>query len=108
MSFPLFMSLLLPGATNCLNNPYLVRQAIFLFDLPNSLLYTTYMYICICKGITEEKIRAAIKHSRSPNTKEVLRKLGVGTDCGTCLLHSIDRIISETKSQKNLNPSSKK
>jgi len=64
------------------------------------------MYICICKGITEEKIRAAIKHSRSPNTKEVLRKLGVGTDCGTCLLHSIDRIISEAKTKKDLDVTS--
>tara|TARA_B100000925_G_scaffold229116_1_gene177599 strand:+ start:1045 stop:1251 length:207 start_codon:yes stop_codon:yes gene_type:complete len=57
------------------------------------------MYICICKGITEDKIRSAIKHSHSPNTKDILKKLGVGTDCGTCLLHSIDAIIAEIKSK---------
>ena len=57
------------------------------------------MYICICKGITEEKIRSAIKHSHSPNTRDILKKLGVGTDCGTCLLHSIDKIVAEIKSK---------
>jgi len=73
-----------------------------LLGLSNRMPYSAYMYICICKGITEDKIRAAIKHSHSPNAKDVLKKLGVGSDCGTCLLHSIDQIISDVKkSEKN-------
>ena len=62
------------------------------------------MYICICKGITEEKIRSAIRHTRNP--KEVLRKLGVGSDCGTCLLQSVENILREkkyTKTKKAIN-----
>ena len=64
------------------------------------------MYICICKGITEDKIRSAIKLSHKPNTKDILKKLGVGTDCGTCLLHSIDTIISEIKAKNKTDKTS--
>jgi bacterioferritin-associated ferredoxin len=48
------------------------------------------MYVCICKGITDKDIeKAVITHS---NTKEVLRSLGVGSDCGQCVIEAIDLI----------------
>lgn len=48
------------------------------------------MYVCICKGITDKDIEnAVITHS---NTKDVLKSLGVGTDCGQCVLEAIDLI----------------
>lgn len=55
------------------------------------------MYICICKGITEEKIRAAMKSTA--RTKDVLKKLGVGDDCGTCLINAVERLKLETHSK---------
>lgn len=56
------------------------------------------MYICICKGITEEKVRMAMKGSA--NSHDVLKKLGVGDDCGVCLITAIERIQSGNKPQK--------
>lgn len=60
------------------------------------------MYICICKGITEEKIRAAMKGTA--NSHDVLKKLGVGDDCGVCLITAIERL----QATNNQNSSSKK
>jgi bacterioferritin-associated ferredoxin len=41
------------------------------------------MYVCICKGITENQIRDAI-HSGLCTRKEISRCLKVGTACGKC------------------------
>ena len=46
------------------------------------------MYICVCKAITEEKAKVALKSGRSIN--EIMKKLGIGTDCGTCIGHAIE------------------
>ena len=56
------------------------------------------MYICICKGITEEKIKTALKGAAK--TKDVLKKLGVGDDCGVCLINAIDRIQNKSSTKK--------
>ena len=57
------------------------------------------MYICICKGITEEKIRKAM--NETSKTHDVLKKLGVGDDCGVCLISAIERL---QKLKKNNSP----
>jgi bacterioferritin-associated ferredoxin len=41
------------------------------------------MYVCICKGITENQIRDAIR-SGLCTRKEISRCLKVGTACGKC------------------------
>lgn len=60
------------------------------------------MYVCICKGITEEQIRTAAKQGGSD--REILNRLGVGTDCGVCLLSAVSSISNEkpikTKTKK--------
>ena len=57
------------------------------------------MYICICKGITEKDIEnAMITHQ---NSKDVLKALGVGSDCGTCLLDAIESLKTRQKSKTN-------
>jgi bacterioferritin-associated ferredoxin len=48
------------------------------------------MYICVCKGITEEQLQAACQGPSSPN--EIMRKLGVAQDCGVCLVSAIEKI----------------
>lgn len=41
------------------------------------------MYVCLCKGITDSQIRAAIEDGAS-SFKEVRNKLGVASQCGKC------------------------
>jgi len=41
------------------------------------------MYVCICKGVTENQIRDAIRGGLCTR-KEVSRCLKVGTACGKC------------------------
>jgi bacterioferritin-associated ferredoxin len=56
------------------------------------------MYICICKGITEEQIISLLKMGLSRG--EVLRRLGVGEDCGVCVVQSVDKLIKRYQENK--------
>jgi bacterioferritin-associated ferredoxin len=48
------------------------------------------MYVCICRGISDKDIeKAMITHS---STRDVLKSLGVGSDCGQCVIDAIDLI----------------
>jgi bacterioferritin-associated ferredoxin len=54
------------------------------------------MYICLCKGITDHQLRNALDQSKAnPSLKEVCKKLGVGTDCGSCLKDAYSLLKSE-------------
>ncbi len=53
------------------------------------------MYVCICKGITEKQIQEAITSRSSHNPKEILKALGVGTDCGTCVEDAIKTLLEQ-------------
>ena len=41
------------------------------------------MYVCLCKGITDRQIKAAIKDGAS-SMSELNRALGVASQCGKC------------------------
>lgn len=56
------------------------------------------MIVCLCKGITEEKIEDLI--NKGLPTTEVLKKLGVGSDCGICVLDAVESIQAKSKSAK--------
>lgn len=59
------------------------------------------MYVCICKGISEKDIEnAMITHQ---NSKDILKSLGVGSECGTCLLDAIENLKTR-QSSKNQTP----
>lgn len=51
------------------------------------------MYVCICKGITEKQIQDAVTSRNSNNPKEILKALGVGSDCGTCVEDAVKSLI---------------
>jgi bacterioferritin-associated ferredoxin len=51
------------------------------------------MYVCICKGITEEDLKR-VHTSVQGNKSEVLKNLGVGDSCGICLIDAIDKLNS--------------
>jgi len=41
------------------------------------------MYVCLCKGITDTQIRAAVEDGAS-SLREVRNTLGVASQCGKC------------------------
>jgi bacterioferritin-associated ferredoxin len=51
------------------------------------------MYVCICRGITEKQIQDAVSSRNSNNPKEILKALGVGSDCGTCVEDAVKTLI---------------
>ena len=51
------------------------------------------MYVCICKGITEKQIQEAVTARSSNNPKDILKSLGVGSDCGTCVEDAVKTLL---------------
>ena len=60
------------------------------------------MYICLCKGITDTQIRAAIEDGAS-SLRDLRNNLGVASQCGKCsvLTRQIVRDSIEGNSQEN-------
>lgn len=56
------------------------------------------MYVCICKGITDHQIRAAINEGAT-SMGQLRRELGVATQCGKC------RCLTKEILQDTLSPS---
>lgn len=52
------------------------------------------MYVCLCKGITDAQIRAAITDGAS-SLREVRNTLGVASQCGKCGIQTRE-ILRET------------
>jgi bacterioferritin-associated ferredoxin len=52
------------------------------------------MYVCLCKGITDTQIRAAVEHGAS-SLREVNSALGVASQCGKCGIMARD-IVRES------------
>jgi bacterioferritin-associated ferredoxin len=53
------------------------------------------MYICICRGITEKQVQEAVIGRSSNNPKEILKALGIGQDCGTCVEDAISTLMEK-------------
>ena len=49
------------------------------------------MYICICRGITEKQLQDASRGRAK--VQDVLQRLNVGKDCGTCLSIAIESYV---------------
>ena len=54
------------------------------------------MYVCLCKGITDTQIRAAVEDGAS-SMREVHKTLGVASQCGKCAILARD-IVRESLS----------
>ncbi len=52
------------------------------------------MYVCLCKGITDTQIRAAVEDGAS-SLREVRNTLGVASQCGKCGIRTRE-IVRET------------
>lgn len=51
------------------------------------------MYVCICKGITDQDIREAINNG-SESFKSLKEELAVSSQCGSCVTHA-KQILNE-------------
>ena len=52
------------------------------------------MLVCVCKGISDKKIRALLQSGCARTAREVVATSKAGSDCGSCLLQ-IRQIIEE-------------
>jgi bacterioferritin-associated ferredoxin len=58
------------------------------------------MYVCLCKGITDTQIRAAVQDGAS-SMREVRNSLGVASQCGKCGVVARE-IVRESLSMNDL------
>jgi len=56
------------------------------------------MYVCLCKGITDGQIRAAVENGAS--IRDIRDQLGVMTECGKCACLTRD-IVKSSLQQNN-------
>lgn len=59
------------------------------------------MIVCVCKGITDRRIREEASAGRS--LEEVLRRTGAGSSCGSCVF-AIARIVADAHAQAGQAP----
>lgn len=45
------------------------------------------MYVCLCHGVTDRDIRAAVCNGAS-SMRDLARELNVATECGRCACHA--------------------
>lgn len=43
------------------------------------------MFVCLCHGITDTQIEAAVRTNGVGNMRELKSMLGVGSQCGSCI-----------------------
>ena len=55
------------------------------------------MYVCICNGITDKQIRAAVA-SGVGSVQELREELGVGSQCGSCVDFALSLIQDDQPS----------
>ena len=55
------------------------------------------MIVCSCKGINDTQIKKALAKCAG-NINEALKSLGVGSDCGTCLLETLQAYKNQEQS----------
>ena len=60
------------------------------------------MYVCLCKGVTDNMLRSTKKSGLS--NKEILKKFGVGSDCGICLISALEQLDAQTASRNKTQP----
>lgn len=53
------------------------------------------MFVCMCYGITDNQIENAVRNNSVGNIRELKEKLGVGSQCGSCIDMAIS-IIDNT------------
>ena len=60
------------------------------------------MYVCICNGITDKQIRAAVDRGVA-SLQELQDELGVASQCGSCAEHALS-MLREPVSPATISP----
>ena len=63
------------------------------------------MYICICRGITENQIRRELESGSSTTFEDLQDNLDVGTCCGQCKVSAteiVQEMTAEHRAQDNV------
>lgn len=53
------------------------------------------MFICVCKAVSDKRIRRAVEEGAAYSVRDLTRTLGVGTCCGKCVPAARD-LLEET------------
>lgn len=53
------------------------------------------MFVCLCHGITDKQITKAVSEHGVGNMRDLKRRLGVGSQCGSCIDMAVS-IIDQT------------
>jgi bacterioferritin-associated ferredoxin len=53
------------------------------------------MYVCICNGLTEARVRDVARSTKVPTAKALYKHLGCAVDCGQCLRTARDIMHDE-------------
>lgn len=61
------------------------------------------MYICVCKAVTDSRIRHAVEHGAALTLRDLTRELGVGTGCGKCV-PAARELLDETLNRQITTP----
>lgn len=64
------------------------------------------MYVCLCKGITENMLKST--KTTGLSNKEILKKFGVGSDCGICLISALEKMDNQILSKEKISSPSNK
>lgn len=54
------------------------------------------MYVCVCRGITDKKLKQAAE--QGGDFRQVIKRLGLGSECGQCVRQA--RVILEHESER--------
>ena len=83
MYFLTFENLVTNENTNLLKTHRIKIKVQLIFILIQIFIKVeTTMYVCLCKGITQQQIQQAVENGDS--YAQIRQKMGVGTDCGCC------------------------
>ncbi len=52
------------------------------------------MYVCICKGITEQHIKTSVAEGAS-SVRDLYQELALGSQCGKCVVFAREVLNSE-------------
>jgi len=57
------------------------------------------VYVCICKGITQKQVEEAIAVRKGQSAKNIMRALGIGSDCGHLCGRSYPTNVASNKQE---------
>ena len=61
------------------------------------IIYNIIMFVCLCNAVTTSQIVQCV-HAGHTNLDAVIKELGVGMNCGSCV-HMVSELIAKTAAQ---------